>query len=242
MKQWTSLDTALTPDGKLIALTEHDGTYTIRVDGAILMSTRRHASEEKLAELGCRRAKDIRGARVLIGGLGFGFTLRAALAALPADATVVTAEMLAAVIAWNRNPLFKLAADAMADPRVVILQKDIGDVIRESPSSFDGIILDVDNGPAALTFEGNRRLYDLEGLQRIHAALRPGGCVAFWSSAQDRAFEKRMSRAGFAVEVCRCQARAESGGWHIIFVGTRASSSAPLPQARGQRLSQPRGK
>jgi spermidine synthase len=225
MKKWTSLDTALTPDGKIISLNEHDGSYTIRVDGAALMSTRRHTSEEKLAELACRHATDIRGARVLIGGLGFGFTLRAALAALAADATVVMVEILAAVIAWNRNPFFKLAADAMADPRVIVLQKDIGDVIRESRDGFDSIILDVDNGPAALSFEGNNRLYDFKGLQLARAALRPGGCVAFWSAAPDPAFEKLMSHVGFEVDVCRCRPRAKSGGWHTIFLGREVSGT-----------------
>jgi spermidine synthase len=220
MKKWTSLYTALTPDGKIISLDEHDGSYSIRVDGATLMSTRRHASEEKLAELACGHARNIRDARVLIGGLGFGFTLRAALAALAPDATVVTVEILAAVIAWNRDPRLHLAADAMADPRVVVLQKDIGDVIRESRDAFDSIILDVDNGPAALTFEGNHRLYDLKGLQLIRAALRPGGRVAFWSAAPDTAFEKLMSRAGFEVDVSRCRPYAKSGGWHTIFVGS----------------------
>src|SRR5271156_1601034 len=143
MKKWRSVDTARMPDGKTISLTEHDGTYSVRVDGVDLMSTRRHASEERIAELACAQAMDIRGARVLIGGLGFGFTLKAALSALAADATVVMAEILEAVVAWNRNPCFNLAADALADPRVIVLQKDVADVISESRGSFDSIILDV---------------------------------------------------------------------------------------------------
>jgi spermidine synthase len=219
MKKWTSVDTALMPGGKTISLNEHDGSYSIRVDGVDLMSTRRHASEEKIAELACAQAANIRGARVLIGGLGFGFTLKAALSALAADATVVMAEILAAVVAWNRNPSFPLAADAMADPRVIVLQKDVADVIGESLGSFDSIILDVDNGPVALSTEGNQRLYDFKGLRLIRAALRPGGCVAIWSAAPNPAFEKLMARAGFAVDVQRCRPHANSGGWHIIFVG-----------------------
>ena len=219
MKKWRSVDTARMPDGKTISLTEHDGTYSVRVDGVDLMSTRRHASEERIAELACAQAMDIRGARVLIGGLGFGFTLKAALSALAADATVVMAEILEAVVAWNRNPCFNLAADALADPRVIVLQKHVADVINESRGSFDSIILDVDNGPAALSTEGNYRLYDCEGLHLIRAALRPKGCVAIWSAAPDPAFEKLMARAGFAVEVQRCRPHANSGGWHIIFIG-----------------------
>jgi spermidine synthase len=242
MKKWACLDTALTPDGKTISLSEHDRSYTIRVDGAILMSTRRHASEEKLAELACTRAGSIRNARVLIGGLGFGFTLKAALEALAPDAKVVTVEILAAVIAWNRDPRFPLAAEAMADPRVVVLQKDIGDVIREPGEGFDSIILDVDNGPAALSFEGNNRLYDLEGLQMIREALRPGGRVAFWSAAPNAAFEKLMARAGFEVEVCRCRPHAKSGGWHTIFVGSRGFGNAATgPTSVSSRSTQPSG-
>jgi len=219
MKKWTSVDTAVMPDGKTISLNEHDGSYSVRVDGVDLMSTRRHASEEKIAELACAHAADIRGARVLIGGLGFGFTLKAALSALAADATVVMAEIVAAVVAWNRNPSYNLAADAMADPRVIVLQKDVADVIGESRGRFDSIILDVDNGPVALSTEGNRRLYDYKGLHSARTALRPSGCLAIWSAVPDPAFEKLMARVGFAVEVQRCRPHANSGGRHIIFVG-----------------------
>ena len=221
MKKWSLVDTALMPDGKTISFNEHDGDYVVRIDGADLMSTRRHASEEKIAKLACARAADIRGSRVLIGGLGFGFTLKAALATLADDATLVMVEILAAVVSWNRNPSFNLAAAALADPRVIILQKDVGDVIRESRDSFDSIILDVDNGPAALSTERNSRLYDLQGLQLARAALRPGGCLAIWSAAADPAFEKLMVRAGFKVEVERSRPHANGGGWHTLFIGWR---------------------
>jgi spermidine synthase len=219
VKKWTTVDRTLTPDGKTISLDEHDGSYAIRVGGIPLMSTRQHASEEKLAELACAHVRGIRRARVLIGGLGFGFTLKAALAAVAADATVVMAEILGAVIAWNRNPAFPLAADALADPRVTVLQQDVGEVIREARGSFDSIILDVDNGPAALSTGGNGRLYDSAGLRHARTALRPTGCVAFWSVAPDPAFERLMTQAGFAVEVQRCRSHLRSGSWHTLFLG-----------------------
>jgi spermidine synthase len=219
MKKSTLLDEVPTPDGRTLSFIEHDGAYSIRVDGSELMSTRRHASEDRLAELACAHAARIPGARVLIGGLGLGFTLKAALAALRADASVVTAEIMTAVIAWNRNPAFPLAGRALSDPRVVLLEKDVADVIRESPARFDSIMLDVDNGPAALTADGNNRLYDAAGLQRVRTALRFGGCVAYWSAASDPRFEKALARAGFAVEVHRCRAHTNSGGSHIVFVG-----------------------
>lgn len=219
MKKWTTVDQTPTPDGKTISLHEHDGSYAIRVDGIPLMSTRQHASEEKLAELACAGLRGIRHARVLIGGLGFGFTLKATLAAVAADATVVMAEILGAVIAWNRNPAFPLAADWLADPRVTVLQQDAGEVIRQARGSFDSIILDVDNGPAALSTGGNGRLYDSAGLHHARAALRPAGRLAVWSVARDPAFERRMTQAGFAVEVRRCRSHGRSGNWHTLFLG-----------------------
>lgn len=219
MKKWTTVEQALTPGGQTISLHEHDGSYTIRLDGVELMSTRRHASEERLAELACAHMKGISRARILIGGLGFGYTLRAALTAVPGDASVVVAEILPAVINWNRNPAYPLAADAMADPRVTILQRDVAEVIRESPAGFDSIILDVDNGPVSLTSGDNDQLYSYSGLGVARAALRPRGCVAYWSAAPDPGFERLMRRAGFAVDVQRCRAHGNSGISHTLFVG-----------------------
>jgi spermidine synthase len=219
VKRWISLDKTLTAEGKTISLEEHDGSYAIRVDGAMLMSTRQHASEERLAELACAHLKRKRGARVLIGGLGFGFTLKAALSALSPDAAVVVAEVLDAVIAWNRNPAFHLAADAMADPRVTVLNQDVGELIRDARGSFDSIILDVDNGPSALSAAGNERLYNSAGLLSARAALRPEGCAAFWSAVRDPAFERLMAGAGFLVEARSCRSRPDSGRRHTLFLG-----------------------
>lgn len=207
------------PDGQTISLSEHDGSYSVRIANVELMSTRRHSSEERIAELACANARSIPAARVLIGGLGFGFTLRAALAALAPDATVIMAEILAAVVAWNRSSSLQLASDALADPRVIVLEKDVADVIRENPGAFDSIILDVDNGPAALSTGGNTRLYDADGLRLARRALRPAGCLAIWSAAPDPAFEKALARAGFSVDAQRCRAHGNSGSRHTIFVG-----------------------
>ena len=219
MKKWTTIDQTFTPDGKTISLHEHDGSYAIRVDGATLMSTRQHASEEKIAELACAHLKGKRRSRVLIGGLGFGFTLRASLSALAADATVVVAEILAAVIAWNRIPSFHLAADGMEDPRVIVLHQDVREVIAGARRGFDSIILDVDNGPTALSTDGNSRLYDRAGLQLASTALRPAGCLALWSVAPDPAFERLMASAGFTVEVRYCRSRSNAGRRHTLFWG-----------------------
>lgn len=205
MKKWNLIDTTLTPDGKIVSLHEHDGTRTIRVDGADLMSTRRHGSEEKLAELACANLKGIRAPRVLIGGLGFGFTLRAALDALPNDATIIVAEILTAVVAWN---------PPVNDQRAIVRNQDVAEIIRDPGKGFDAIILDVDNGPAPLTTESNAHLYSYQGLQEARAALRPNGCLAIWSAKPDPKFAKLMTRAGFKVDIHRARA-------HTIFLGRR---------------------
>jgi spermidine synthase len=219
MKAWTLLDQTRTPDGKAITLHEHDGAYAIRVDGSPLMTTRQHASEERLAELACAHVRTARAPRVLIGGLGFGFTLRAALAILPRNATILVAEIFAAVIAWNRNREYPLAWDAIGDPRATILNRDVGEVIGESRAAFDAILLDVDNGPAAMSTAGNERLYRYGGLLRTRAALRPGGCAAYWSAGSAPDFAKLMARAGFAVDVQHSRARGNAGARHTIFLG-----------------------
>jgi spermidine synthase len=219
MKQWTTVDRTVTPNGKTITLDQHDGDYSIRVDGATLMMTRMHYSEEKAAEMACAHVKGKKGVRVLIGGLGFGFTLKAALAAVGRDARVTVAEILEAVIAWNRNPALPLAADALADPRTVVAHRDVTALIRESRREFDAIVLDVDNGPAAVTADDNGRLYTGTGLRSVYAALRPGGCVAFWSAGPDEPFERAMRNAGFRVEVKTVRAHPNGGRRHTIFLG-----------------------
>jgi spermidine synthase len=219
VKKWTLVDQALTPDGKTVSLHEHDGSYTIRLDGVVLMTTRQHGSEEKLAELACAHLREKSRARILIGGLGFGFTLKASLAALAPDAAVVVAELLPAVIAWNRNPAFALAAEALDDPRVTVLRQDVAEVIRAERGGFDSIVLDVDNGPSAMSIEGNSRLYDRTGLHLIRAALRPEGYLALWSVEPDPAFQNLLTRAGFTVEVQGCRSRGTSGRRHTLFLG-----------------------
>ncbi len=219
MKKWTTLERALTPDGKILSLEEHDGSYAIRVDGIPLMSTRQHASEERLAELACAHLREIPCARVLIGGLGFGFTLKAALRSVASDASIVVAELLRPVIDWNRDPELPLASAALKDPRVTVQPEDAFIMIRRARGAFDSIILDVDNGPAALSTDGNSRLYDSAGLRASRLALRPGGCIAFWSAAPDTAFERRLEQAGFRVQVERCRSHGSSGRWHTLFLG-----------------------
>jgi spermidine synthase len=218
MKATILRDEATTPDGKQMTLHEHDGAFTIRVGGVELMSTRQHHSEERLAELACAHVRRRRRPRLLIGGLGMGFTLRAALAQLGPDATVVVAELMPAVIAWNRNPAYKLGGDALADPRVEIVTGDVADVLEQARGGFDAIILDVDNGASGLTADSNGSLYTGSGLAMTRAALKPGGCLAVWSAGNDPAFAERLRHGGFDVTVERARTHATGGSWNTLFI------------------------
>jgi spermidine synthase len=222
VKRVERLARAAAPDGSTLELLRHDGTYTIRVGGAELMSTRRHHSEEALAELACAHLRERRDARVLVGGLGLGFTLRAALRLLPADARVDVAELVPAVVEWNLNPDFDLARDALLDPRVALVVEDVAAVIARSPAAFDAIILDVDNGAEALTTRGNAALYSDAGIHAAAAALRPGGCIAWWAAGPEPVFERALRRAGLRVERARASTWKGSRTAHAILLASRA--------------------
>lgn len=209
-----------TTDGRSMTLHEHDGAFTIRIAGVELMSTRQHDSEERLAALGCGHIdRATPQPRVLIGGLGLGFTLRAALGVLPMTAAVIVVELLPAVIDWNREPAYGLGGDALLDPRVEVIAGDVSDIIGRSRQAFDSIILDIDNGPSGLCADTNGRLYTTAGLKRARAALRPGGCLAIWSAGEDRGFEARLGRCGFRVKVERARTHPGGGSWNTLFVG-----------------------
>ena len=222
MKKYERLDEATAPDGTVLTLYRHDGAYYIRVDGVELMSTRRHHSEDRLAELVCAPLRDVAGARVLIGGLGLGFTLRAALRELGADAEVVVAELVDAVIRWNENPDYALARDELRDPRVSVVHDDVARVLASNPGGFDGIMLDVDNGADALTTSHNVQLYQLSGIRMAAAALRPGGRLAYWSADADPAFADALRRAGLRVESVDARAHATRRTRHTLYVARRA--------------------
>lgn len=225
MKPTRLLDRAVTPDGRPLTLHEHDGTLSIRVAGVELMSTRQHHSEERLAELACERLRDRPRATVLIGGLGLGFTLRETLRHVGLDARVVVAELVPAVVAWNRDPAHSLAADVIDDPRVEIVVGDVAELLRESRGRFDAIMLDVDNGAAGLTAASNGRLYVATGLGAVRAALKPGGRLAVWSAVDDPAFARAMEDAGFDVEVVKARTHPTSNSWNRIFVGKKVPAT-----------------
>ena len=218
MKPFERLAEAHTPQGTRLELIRHDGSFLIRAGGIELMSTRRHLSEDRLAEVACAGLRETPRARVLIGGLGLGFTLRAALRALGPDAEVVVAELMAEVIAWNANPDWGISVEAMADPRVRVVHGDVTDVLAANAGGFDAIMLDTDNGPDGMLMTENGRLYALKGVATTIAALRPPGVIAYWSVGDDARFVDLLQRSKLKVETLRVRAHDTRGPYHVIFV------------------------
>lgn len=227
MKKATVLEQVTTPDGSTMAIVERDGQYMIWVNGRELMSSRHSYSEEQLGVVGCATLAGRKGARVLIGGLGLGFTLRAALESLGRDAQVVVAELMPQVVAWHRNLAYPLAGAALLDRRTEIEVGDVAVLIANSVARFDAILLDADNETTAMNTAGNSSLYRSQGLANIARALRPQGSVVYWSAGSDAALVKRLTQAGFEVESRRVRkhANAKSGGYHWLVIGRRAASS-----------------
>lgn len=220
MKPSQLLDQTVTADGTVLKLTRRDTEYVIFADDRNLMSSRMHGSEEALATFGCRRARTLERPCVLVGGLGMGFTLRAALDTLPPGATVMVSELLPAVVEWNRGPLGPLAGHPLEDPRVRVEVGDVRTMLRDSPGRFDALLLDVDNGPDAFTSSTNAALYDDRGVAVLRAALAPGGLLALWSAWEDPRFARRLRRGGFTVDAERVRARLKQGGpRHVVYVG-----------------------
>jgi spermidine synthase len=224
LKRFERVDQTTSPDGTVLTLYRHDDAYYIRANGVELMSTRRHHSEERLAELVCGPLQGAPGARVLIGGLGFAFTLRAALRELGDGARVTVVELLEAVIRWNAEAEYGLGADALGDPRVTLRHDDVANVLAASPGHFDGIMLDVDNGADALTTGGNAGLYGDEGIRAAAAALRPGGRLGYWSAGADPKLERALRRAGLTVSATTVAAHATGRPRHVLYVALRQGS------------------
>jgi spermidine synthase len=222
MLPWSLLDKAQVPGGGELRLMRRGTEFSIKLDKNELMNSRLSATEQALATIGCARIKTRPRPHVLIGGLGMGFTLRAALTVLGPKAQVTVAELVPAVVAWARGPLAKLSGDSLADPRVRIHVGDVGELIRAGKAAYDAILLDVDNGPAGMTRKANDGLYDAKGLRAAFAALRPGGVMAVWSSKPDATFTARLRKTGFAVVENPVRAKGPQGGaQHFIWTATR---------------------
>lgn len=224
MLPWIQLDRATIPgDGDELRLKQRGQEFSIMLGANELMNSRLSGSEEALATLAWERISGRNSSHMLIGGLGMGFTLRAALGVLPDDARVTVAELVPAVIEWARGPMADLHKGTLDDARVDIHVGDVGALIQSQKAAYDAILLDVDNGPDGLSLPSNDSLYSPSGLQFARAALRPKGVLAVWSSAPDAAFTRRLRQAGFATDEVNVRANGKRGGArHVIWMATKA--------------------
>ncbi|MEV5056405.1 hypothetical protein MRBLRC7O_002801 [Agrobacterium radiobacter] len=223
MLTWIQLDRATIPgNGGELRLKQRGSEFSIMLGSTELMNSRLSGSEEALATLCCERIAGRNNASILIGGLGMGFTLRAALSELPDDARVTVAELVPAVVDWARGPMSDLHEGKLDDPRVAISIGDVGSLIRSQKTAYDAILLDVDNGPDGLTRASNDSLYDRSGLLAARNALRANGVLAVWSSAPDSAFTRRLREAGFATNEVNVRANGKRGGArHVLWMATK---------------------
>jgi spermidine synthase len=223
MKPERLIDSTPTPSGDELFLYERDGVFTLRIGGIELMTSRAHDSEEELAWMAMKLVDRRCRPRVLVGGLGMGYTTRAALDSVPRPSEVVVSELLPAVVGWNRDHIGHLAGRPMDDPRVTIVERDIWDVITDSPNGFDVILNDVDNGPGGCALEQNERLYSAAGLAAVRRSLRPKGVLGVWCVEDDPRLVKAMSSAGFKAHAETVFARnVAKGHRHSIFIGRRS--------------------
>ena len=237
MIPWIVLDTARIPGGGELRLKQRGTEFSIMLGTNELMNSRLSGSEEALAKLACERIRGRGKPKLLIGGLGMGFTLRAALALLGKDARVVVAELVPEVVAWARGPMAELFAGCLDDPRVEVVEGDVGKVIRDGAGAFDAILLDVDNGPEGLSRDANDSLYNYTGLYAAKTALKPGGVLTVWSQGPDKAFNRRLHESGFVVDEVKVRASTKgSGARHVVWVATNSVS----PGAKGG-VTSPKG-
>jgi spermidine synthase len=221
MIPWVCLDTAPIPDGGELRLMQRGQELSIMSGSIELMNSRLSGSEKALASLTLERLAGRTKVQMLIGGLGMGFTLRAALAELPKDAGVVVSELAPAVVRWARGPMAGLFEGCLDDPRVTVREADVAQVIGGARSAFDAILLDVDNGPGGLNRDANDKLYSIGGLNAAKKALRPGGVLAVWSAGPDHGFTRRLQSAGYAAEEVQVRATGgKRGARHVIWLAT----------------------
>ncbi len=218
MLETKTIDAAMVGNDEFV-LARHDGDWVVRVNSRILMSSRMHASEESLAEEAIALFPAPRA--VLVGGLGLGFTLRAVLDRVPQEAVVTVAELVPELVGWNRAQLAELNGHPLDDPRCKVVIGDVFGTIKRSQAAFDVILLDVDNGPIALSHAPNQRLYGEQGLRACHRSLRPSGVLAVWSSGPNARFERRFAAAGFDVKVMQVPVRPGARARHVLFLGVR---------------------
>lgn len=241
MIPWVKLGTARIPGTKdELRLMRRGKEFSIKLGTNELMNSRLSGSEVALATLAAKKIEKVAKPRVLIGGLGMGFTLRAALGVLGKQSKVVVAELVPEVVAWAREPMAEIFGNSLDDPRVDIREADVAGIIQNHPLTFDAILLDVDNGPEGLTRKANDALYDGAGLSLAHAALRRGGVLAIWSSGPHPKFTRRLQEAGFVVNEVAVRATGRGGGArHVIWIATK-DAKPPSPPRGGRARRSPR--
>jgi len=220
---WVPLGTVPVPGGGELRLMRRGSEYSIMIGGTELMNSRLSGSEEALATLAIERIGQRPTARILVGGLGMGFTLRAALASLAPQASATVAELVPGVVDWALGPMAEVFGETLRDPRVTVAVEDVAETIGRARGAYDAILLDVDNGPDGLTRSGNDRLYGSAGLALALQALTPGGILGIWSQGADPAFTVRLGRAGFQVEEMRVKAGRGRGTKHVLWFATKAA-------------------
>ena len=224
MDPWITIESTTVPGSDTeLTLSQRNDDFAIRVSGVPgdLMNSRTHHSEEALAELACTRLSTIENARILIGGLGMGFTLAAALRSVPGSAEVIVAELVPDVVEWNRGLLGQCAGRPIEDDRTRVHLGNVADLLKHQAKKFDAILLDVDNGPEAMTYSDNEWLYSTGGLKTINDKLRPEGIAAIWSARADQLFTNRLKKTGFNVQLRAVRARPGKGSRHTIFVAQK---------------------
>ena len=233
MKPRIKIATTRTPDGGKMVLYQHDSNFIIEIDGDDLMLSRHNESELELARLGCAHLAGSKAPSILIGGLGMGYTLRQALDMLSPDAEVVVGELLDAVVEWNRKFIGVLNSQPLADDRVELKTGNIVELISLSKNRFDAILLDIDNGPSAMTYSGNSRLYGFEGILSCQRALRNKGCLAVWSAGPCKEYEQMLMRCDFHVRRYRVPAYKGSKS-QSRFVWVASENESILPPGGGE--------
>jgi spermidine synthase len=224
MDSWNTIESTTIPGSNAkLTLSQRGDDFAIRIEGerGDLMNSRMHHSEEALAELACSRLSTVDNARILVGGLGMGFTLAVVLNTVPASAEVIVAELVPAVVEWNRGLLGQCAGRPIEDARVRVQPGDVAELLKHQSEKYDAILLDVDNGPEAMTAAGNEWLYSTRGLTTIYEKLRPEGIVTIWSARADQLFTIRLKKAGFNVKLRTVRARPGKGSRHTIFVAQK---------------------
>ena len=238
MRPMQTLASTTTTDGEELVLQSRGDDFFITLDGEELMSTRAPGSEEALAQLGCEGLAARERPRILIGGLGLGYTLRTSLEILPRSAEVVVAELFPAVVEWTRTHLRELDGGAIDDPRVRLLVRDVYDVLKDGPGPYDAILLDVDNGPEAWCLQANGRLYDRDGIEILRRAMAPKGRLAIWASQADPRYANRLRKRGFQVETRQIRTQGKKGNRrHVVFLASASPKSRlrVAPRAAGRK-------